>query len=67
VDDHAQRISHQQQVAGVIKGSGDRRGIGRQADDGDAALAGGDVGGGQTTDRLFTMGGQGERSLSGVF
>jgi len=67
VDDHAQRISHQQQVAGVIERGGDRSRIGCQADDGDAALAGGDVGGGQTADRLFTMGGQGERSLSDVF
>jgi hypothetical protein len=55
---HAQRVADQQQVAGVIQGRRDRRGVGGQADDGHAALAGGDVGGGETADRLFTMRGQ---------
>jgi hypothetical protein len=67
VDHHADRIPDQQQVAGVVERGGDGRGIGRQADDGLAALARSDVGGGQATDRLFTMGGQGDPSLAAFF
>jgi len=67
VHDHADRIPHQQQVAGLVQGGGDRRGVGRQADDGLAALARGDVGGGQAANRGFTMGGQDEASLGRSF
>jgi hypothetical protein len=55
---HAEAVADQQQVAVVVENLGDRGGIGGEADNGIAALAGGDVRRRETPDRFLTMGRQ---------
>jgi hypothetical protein len=59
VNDHAERVPDQEQVAHVIEDGGDRRGVGGQADDRLTALAGGDVRRGEAADEILAVSGQG--------